>query len=69
MFIKGHPNGHLRAIVALLLVLAVPSLRVLRTGAFEVSIGDIVEDHASFELEDIELLFTQTRLNASAMLQ
>jgi len=69
VFIEGHPDGHLAAIVALLFVFAVFSLRVFGANAFEMGVGDVVEDDAAVEAEKVLRLAAQGDFDGFAVLE
>ena len=69
VFIKGHTDGHLSAVIALLLVFPVFGLWILGANALEVGVSHVVENHAAVEAEEVPRLFAQADFDGFAVLE
>ena len=68
VFVEGHADGDLTAVVSLLLIPPALGFRVFGANAFEMSIGYIVKDDAAFKAEKALLRFLQLFLYMLLML-
>jgi len=69
VLVECHPDGHLPAIAALLLVLSVAGFRVPFAKPFEVGVGHVVEDHAAAQGKEVGLVGAQGFFDGLAMLE
>ena len=69
VFIEGHADGHLPAIVALLFVFSMFGLGVFGAYAFKMSVGDVVEDDAAVEAEEVLGLVAQGGFDGFAVFE
>lgn len=69
MFVKGNADGHLAAVVAVLLVFSVLGLGVGVAEALEMAVGDIIENDAAAQGKKIALALAQGGLDVLAQSQ
>ena len=67
VLIKGHADGDLAAVITLLFVFAVFGLWVGFGKALEVGVGDVVEDDAALEIEEVFFVLAELSLDHFAM--
>ena len=68
VFVKSHADGDLAAVVTFLFIFAVFGLGVGLGEAFEVGVGDVVEDDAALEIEEVFFVLAELFFDLFAML-